>query len=76
MQSGDRAAISPLAMPSGWHLLGRTPARIFDLRRPHRPFLLAPADRVQFRAIDPDDYARMMRDSEAGPVSPDSEPLP
>jgi allophanate hydrolase subunit 1 len=63
-------------MPSGWHLLGRTPVRIFDLRRPQRPFLLAPADRVQFLAVDPDDYARMDRAAEAVPSSPDSEPLP
>jgi KipI family sensor histidine kinase inhibitor len=53
MQGGDQAAISPLAMPSGWHLLGRTPVPIFDLRRPRRPFLLAPGDRVRFEAVSP-----------------------
>ena len=76
MQGGDQAAISPLAMPSGWHLLGRTPVRTFDLRRTERPFLLAPADRVLFRAIDPDDYTRIAREAEANASSPDIEPLP
>ncbi|MDR7483074.1 MAG: 5-oxoprolinase subunit PxpB [Armatimonadota bacterium] len=31
----------------GWHLLGRTPVRLFDPARPD-PFLLAPGDRVRF----------------------------
>jgi hypothetical protein len=45
-------------MPSGWHLLGRTPARTFDLRR-EPPFLLAPGDRIRFTAISAADYDRL-----------------
>lgn len=72
MQGGAQAAISPIAMPSGWHLLGRTPARTFDLRRP-QPFLLAPGDRIRFTAISAADYTRL----ESSPdFVPDSETVP
>ncbi|CAO3359432.1 5-oxoprolinase subunit PxpB [Azospirillum melinis] len=58
MQGGAQAAISPIAMPSGWHLLGRTPARTFDLKR-EPPFLLAPGDRIRFTAISAAEYDRL-----------------
>ncbi|PWC34052.1 5-oxoprolinase subunit PxpB [Azospirillum sp. TSO35-2] len=71
MQGGEQAAISPIAMPSGWHLLGRTPARTFDLRR-EPPFLLAPGDRIRFTAISAAEYDRL----EALPgFVPDSETI-
>ena len=45
-------------MPSGWHLIGRTPLRLFDPSR-SQPFLLAPGDRVRMIAINVEDYGRM-----------------
>ena len=74
MQGGGQAGISPLAMPSGWHILGRTPIRLFDLRRTP-PFLLAPGDRVRLQAIDAEAFARMDAAAEAAPTVADSEPL-
>jgi 5-oxoprolinase (ATP-hydrolysing) subunit B len=73
MQGGGQAGISPLAMPSGWHILGRTPIRLFDMRR-DPPFLLAPGDRVRFHAIAADAFARSEADAESGVTTPDSEP--
>jgi 5-oxoprolinase (ATP-hydrolysing) subunit B len=73
MQGGGQAGISPLAMPSGWHILGRTPIRLFDMRR-DPPFLLAPGDRVRFQAIDADAFARMEAEAEGTVITPDSEP--
>ena len=58
MQGGAQAAISPIAMPSGWHLLGRTPAQTFDLKR-EPPFLLAPGDRIRFTAITAAEFDRL-----------------
>jgi len=75
MQGGGQAGISPLAMPSGWHVLGRTPIRLFDLRR-ESPFLLSPGDRVRFHAIDAADFARRDAEAERAVLTPDSEPLP
>jgi KipI family sensor histidine kinase inhibitor len=43
-------AIYPLESPGGWHLIGATPIRLFDLRRP-RPALLSPGDRVVFEPV-------------------------
>jgi KipI family sensor histidine kinase inhibitor len=58
MQGGSQAALSPVAMPSGWHLIGRTPLRLFDPGR-SQPFLLAPGDRVRMIAINGKDYGHM-----------------
>ena len=43
-------AIYPLESPGGWHLIGSTPIRLFDLRWP-RPALLSPGDAVQFEPV-------------------------
>lgn len=74
MQGGAQAAVSPMVMPSGWHLLGQTPVRTFDLRR-DRPFLLAPGDRLRFQAIDRDRFAALSARAEAGALMPESEAL-
>lgn len=47
---GMQAAVSSVEVPSGWHMLGRTPVRTFDLRR-DRPFLLSVGDAVRFEPI-------------------------
>ena len=44
---GQQTAIMPLAMPSGWHILGRTRAKLFDAQRAE-PSLLCPGDTVRF----------------------------
>jgi len=41
--------IYPEAMPGGWHLLGHCEAQLFDVTRTE-PALLAPGDRVRFKA--------------------------
>ncbi len=74
MQGGAQAAISPTAMPSGWHILGRTPVRIFDLAAA-QPFLLAPGDHVRFVAIAPARFAGLAALAEQGKLVPDSEAL-
>lgn len=59
---GAQTGIYPRESPGGWRLLGRTPLRLFDpVRDP--PSLLAPGDRVQFRAIDADTFARLQGDA-------------
>ncbi|MFP5515076.1 MAG: 5-oxoprolinase subunit PxpB [Alphaproteobacteria bacterium] len=72
MQGGAQASVSPLAMPSGWHLLGRTPLKTFDARRA-RPFLLAPGDRVRFTAIDAVEYDRLAAEVERTDLLPQLE---
>lgn len=55
---GAQTGIYPRESPGGWRLLGRTPLRLFDPRR-EAPALLAPGDRVSFRAIDGAEFARL-----------------
>ena len=43
-------AIYPLESPGGWHLIGSTPIRLFDVRWP-RPALLSPGDAVRFEPV-------------------------
>jgi KipI family sensor histidine kinase inhibitor len=55
MIGGVQGAIMPLPTPSGFYLLGRTPVRLFDRRRPE-PALLKAGDRLRFRAVCADEY--------------------
>lgn len=50
--------IYPLESPGGWHLIGRTPVRLFAPER-ESPALLAPGDTVRFRPVGLDEYERL-----------------
>jgi len=54
---GVQAGIQCLAAPSGWHLLGRTPVRTYQMHR-DPIFLLEPGDHVTFFAVDAKDLRR------------------
>ena len=45
--AGGQTAVYPLTTPGGWHIIGRTEARMFDPNR-SPPSLLAAGDRVRF----------------------------
>lgn len=57
---GIQAGIASVEIPSGWHLLGRTPVRTFDPERTP-PLLLEPGDRVRFVPIDRATFAELDR---------------
>ncbi len=57
--AGRMCAVYPWESPGGWHLLGRTPLRLFDLGDPARPALFSPGDVVQWYAIDSDRYREL-----------------
>lgn len=74
--AGAMTAIYPSASPGGWHIIGRTPAALFDVADTP-PSVLAPGDAVRFEAVSRDDYERiadgvragtwrLVRDGEAG----------
>jgi len=64
---GVQTGIQCLAGPSGWHLLGRTAVRTFQLHR-DPIFLLEPGDRVTFFAVDAKTFAEQDRAAEAGEI--------
>jgi KipI family sensor histidine kinase inhibitor len=53
---GTQTGIYPAELPGGWHLIGRTPLRLFDANA-SEPSLLAAGDRVRFRAIGAEEFA-------------------
>ncbi|HEY7064414.1 MAG TPA: 5-oxoprolinase subunit PxpB [Chloroflexota bacterium] len=55
--AGRQTGVYSVATPGGWHLLGRTPVRLFDAER-DPPGYLAPGDRVRFVPITPARFAR------------------
>jgi KipI family sensor histidine kinase inhibitor len=64
---GVQTGVQCLAGPSGWHLLGRTPVRTYQLHR-DPTFLLEPGDYVRFAQIDAKTFAERDRAAEAGEI--------
>jgi 5-oxoprolinase (ATP-hydrolysing) subunit B len=64
---GVQTGVQCLAGPSGWHLLGRTPVRTYQLHR-NPIFLLEPGDHVAFLPIDAKAFAEQDRAAEAGEI--------
>jgi KipI family sensor histidine kinase inhibitor len=64
---GMQTGIQCVAAPSGWHLLGRTPVRTYQLHRVPI-FLLEPGDRVTFYAIDAKTFGEMEKAAESGEI--------
>jgi KipI family sensor histidine kinase inhibitor len=62
---GVQTGVQCLAGPSGWHLLGRTAVRTYQLHR-DPIFLLEPGDGVSFTAVDAKTFAEQDRAAEAG----------
>jgi KipI family sensor histidine kinase inhibitor len=64
---GVQTGVQCLAGPSGWHLLGRTPVRTYQLHR-DPIFLLEPGDAVTFAAVDAKTFAEQDRAAAAGEI--------
>jgi KipI family sensor histidine kinase inhibitor len=64
---GVQTGVQCLAGPSGWHLLGRTAVRTYQLHR-EPTFLLEPGDRVTFSRVDDKTFAEQDRAAEAGEI--------
>ena len=62
---GVQTGIQCLAGPSGWHLLGQTAVRTYQLHR-NPIFLLEPGDSVSFVSVDAKTFAEQDRAAEAG----------
>ena len=53
--AGKQTGIYPLISPGGWHIIGRTPLKLFDANR-EEPILLKAEDSVQFYSISKVEY--------------------
>ena len=54
----DQTVVYPYAISGGWNIIGRTPLRVFDAHR-QEPSLFAAGDRVKFKPITRDEFAKM-----------------
>lgn len=63
--AGGQAIVATMAMPSGWHILGRTPERLF---RPKRDpaFLVEVGDVLTFEPVSRATYEQLLQRAEAG----------
>ncbi len=52
-------AVYPLAMPGGWHIIGRCPIPFFNPKDQDNPTLLRAGDLVRFHPIDKDEYYKL-----------------
>ena len=50
-----QSTIYPTRLPGGWHILGATPLKLFDLARA-QPTLLLPGDQIRFIPISPEEF--------------------
>jgi len=62
---GVQTGVQCLPGPSGWHLLGRTPVRTYQLHR-DPIFLLEPGDAISFSRIDAKQFDEQDRAAEHG----------
>ncbi len=62
---GGQTLISSFVMPTGWYVLGRTPARTFDPARAPM-FPIAVGDHVRFERIDATRFAALEAEAQAG----------
>jgi KipI family sensor histidine kinase inhibitor len=60
-----QTAIYTLESPGGWHLIGRTPAPLWDVRQA-RPAILAAGDQVAFERVSVGDYQSVLAKAAAG----------
>jgi KipI family sensor histidine kinase inhibitor len=63
--AGGQALIAGCAMPTGWYAIGRTPVKVFDLRR-ERVFLAGVGDEICFERIRPREFDTLSAAAQAG----------
>ena len=56
--ANEQTVVYPYAISGGWSVIGRTPLAVFDASRAE-PSLFLAGDRVRFRAIDAQEFARL-----------------
>lgn len=55
---GGLSLVATNPMPTGWYVIGRTPERLFSLRR-DPPFLVSPGDALRFEPVDATAFAAL-----------------
>ena len=56
--AGSQTGVYPVDSPGGWQLLGKTPFRMFDIKK-ENPFLVNPGDVIKFKAISEEEFQKI-----------------
>jgi KipI family sensor histidine kinase inhibitor len=51
--------IYPYESPGGWHIIGRTPTKLFNVQKESNPCLLSPGDSVKFKSISKKEFGKL-----------------
>lgn len=62
---GMQTGITSIPIPTGWHILGRTPVKPFAVNR-EEPFLFKPGDCIRFRPIDAAQFNELAAEAACG----------
>lgn len=60
---GEQTGIYPMESPGGWQLIGRTPLKLFDVKRAERPLYEA-GDTIRFIPITLEEYHKIRLEQE------------
>ncbi len=67
--AGRLCAVYPWASPGGWHLIGRTPVRVFDTAQPE-PALLRAGDELRWQPVNRDHFEALEARAASGQLNP------
>ncbi len=59
--AGQQTGIYPLETPGGWQIIGRTPLKLFDVKR-QQPSLLKAGDKIKFETISLTEFEQLERE--------------
>ena len=59
--AGEQTGIYPINSPGGWQIIGRTPIKIFDIRR-EPPVIFEAGDFIKFYSISYDEFLQLERE--------------
>lgn len=64
--AGQQTGVYPFNSPGGWNLIGRTPIKLYDLRRGEETILYDAGDRIIFRSITTQEFKEIEKNVEKG----------
>lgn len=64
--AGQQTGVYPFNSPGGWNLIGRTPIKLYDLRRGEDTILYDAGDRIIFRPITTEEFKKIEKQVENG----------
>ncbi len=66
----NQSLVLPVTSPTGWHIIGKTPLKIFDASKSN-PFLLSAGMRVRFREINSAVFGEIKASVDSGKYIPE-----